>query len=349
MHIYQPLAGVPVPGRGRVAPLPQAGFSLVELMIALTIGLVVSLAVMMGYLAAAQAQRGETDVTRVQESARFAMDLFGRESRNAAFRENAVAPGTVSGGAETFNSAAAGTGAPPGYPNQVTYLNGYNDGAVPTLPDGSTPTIINKGDSIVFRYYGNNASASATVADGTILNCTGVAVAYGNLNEDTLFIARDSTNTVNDPLGEPTLFCSTKLTVGGGGAVTNGAPVPLIPGVESLQILYGEDFFPTPSGPGGSDGIVDHYVPPASLAYSDFSAVRSLMVSMVVRSPTLSGFTAAQTFNHFGVNYAPGNAAPSGDTGSVFNSITVGASASSTADARIRRLYNTMFALRNVL
>jgi type IV pilus assembly protein PilW len=297
----------------------QTGFSLIELMVALAIGLIVSLAVMMGYLGAAQSQRGQTDVTRMQETARFAFDLFGRESRHAAFRNNVVY--SVSSGTQSFGTATGSD----------TFLYGINDATSPTLPSGGTPTVINNGDVITFRYYGMDGATAGT-ADGTILNCMGTGIKYGQVNEDTLYIALDTTNTSNSPSGEPTLYCASRQKTSGTWAAATGSPIALIPGVESMQILYGEDT--------DSDGIVNKYVKADSLSSSDFTKVVAIMVSIVVRSPSASGFTAAQVLNHFGTDYAAGNTAPSGDAGAVFTSPT---------DGRLRRIYSTVFALRNAL
>ena len=299
-------------------PALQAGFSLVELMVSMAIGLIVSLAVMMGYLGATQAQRGQTDLTRLQESARFTFDLFGRESRHVAFRDNSKARAT---GNLSWGTTVASN----------TYLNASNDASSITPSGGTAATVINSGDTIVFRYYGMD-NVGGTAADGTILNCSGAAVRSNDLNEDTLYIARDATNTSTDASGEPTLFCVSRLV--SGGTSTTGAAVPLIAGIESMQILYGEDTN------ANVDGIINHYVPASGLTNTDFTRVIALMVSVVVRSPTRSGFTAAVTLNHFGDDYAPANAAPTGDAGAVFTS---------PADGRIRRVYNSTFALRNAL
>jgi len=323
MHLHRALN---MGATSRMRP-PELGFTLVELMVALAIGLIVSLAVMMGYLGAAQSQRGQTDLSRMQETARFTFDLFGRETRNAAFRTNVgTATSTPTPAPLCFGPVSTCVkGANP-------YLYAWNDNTTLTLKDGSTATVINNGDAVTFRYYGADVASANGTADGTILNCTGTGIATQQTNEDTLYIARDTTNTVNDAAGEPTLFCSSRTLTGG--VWSAAAVVPLIPGVESLQILYGEDT--------NADGIVDHYVPVAGLSSSDLTLVKSLMVSVVVRSPGASGFTAnTQTvFNHFGTDYAPANAAPSGDAGSVFTA---------PADGRLRRVFNTIFAVRNAL
>jgi len=197
--------------------------------------------------------------------------------------------------------------------------------------------VINKGDVITFRYYGmstvdTTTGQPTTTNDGTILNCGGTGVKYGDMNEDTLYIARDSGNTSNDSAGEPTLFCATRVLSGGSWTAGTGTPIALIPGVESMQILYGEDT--------DADGIVNHYVKADALSSTDFTKVVALMVSVVMRSPTASGFTAAQTLNHFGTDYAASNVAPTGDAGAVYTSPT---------DGRLRRIYNTVFAVRNAL
>ena len=152
MRVHQYLSGRGAPAL-RARPR-QAGFSLVELMVALAIGLIVSLAVMIGYLGAAQSQRGQTDLVRLQESARFAFDLFGRETRNAGYANNTI--NTCPSGSPTSCMEGFSTTI-----NSNSMLAGNNDATTPTLPDGSTPTVINNGDTITFRYYG------AQTMDGT--------------------------------------------------------------------------------------------------------------------------------------------------------------------------------------
>jgi hypothetical protein len=223
--------------------------------------------------------------------------------------------------------------------NSNSMLAGNNDATTPTLPDGSTPTVINNGDTITFRYYGAQ-TMDGTAPDGTILNCTGTAIGAQQMAEDTLYIARDPNNTQTDPSGEPTLFCASRIMNTSTNVWTagTGTPVPVIPDVESMQILYGEDF--TGGNPSGPDGVIDHYVPANGLSSPDFTLVNGIMVSIVVRTPGASGFSAAQTMNHFGTVYAPSNTAPTNpqDGGSIFPA---------PGDGRIRRVYNTVFALRN--
>src|SRR5690606_22126939 len=67
-------------------PGRMAGLSLVELMIALALGLVVSGAAIGVFLANQQTYRSTESIGRIQESARVAFELMAREVREAAGR-----------------------------------------------------------------------------------------------------------------------------------------------------------------------------------------------------------------------------------------------------------------------
>ena len=289
----------------------QSGMSLVELMVAITIGMVLAIVAANAYMSASTAQSGQTDLTRIQESARFTFDLFAREARLAGYRNN-----TVSGANWlSFDTAVAAN----------SYVTGTNDASTITVA-GSTATVLNSSDTITFRYYGHdNAAVPPTAADGSIVDCTGTAIRRDQLLAETLFVAADATNN-----NEPTLFCGTVLT-DTAGTILSQSQVPLIPGVESLQILYGEDT--------DGDGVINRYVPIGSV--TSLGGIKAIWVSAVIRSPG-SSLPAPQTttFNHFGLTYAPGNSAPTGDAGSVFTSPN---------DSRPRRVLSTIAGLRNNL
>jgi type IV pilus assembly protein PilW len=289
----------------------QQGMSLVELMVAITIGLVLAIVATNAYMSASTAQSSQTDLTRIQESARFTFDLVAREARLAGYRNN-TAPGAAW---LSFDTAVAAN----------SYITGGNDATTVTVA-GATTAVLNASDVITFRYYGHdNSAVPPTAADDSILNCQGTSIRRDQLLSETLFVAADATNN-----NEPTLYCGTVLT-NTAGTVLSQAQVPLIPGVESLQILYGEDT--------DGDGVINRYVPIGSI--TDLGGIKAIWVSAVIRSPGNS-LPAPQTqvFNHFGVTYAPGNTAPAGDAGSVFTG---------PSDSRARRVISTVAALRNNL
>lgn len=61
----------------------QTGFSLVELMIAITLGLIVLLAVGSIYIGSRQTYRVQEDNARIQEAGRYALEVIGRSIRQA--------------------------------------------------------------------------------------------------------------------------------------------------------------------------------------------------------------------------------------------------------------------------
>ena len=304
--------------RGIRAPRASRGLSLVELMIAMTIGLIILMAVSTGYLSGLAMQRTHTDVSHLQESGRFAFELLARAARHAGYRNTyAVYPATATGGvpSEFCSTGALGS--------QILAVNdpATIDPGSATLT-GATVTILNRSDVLRVRYFGED-NAAGTAADGSVLDCLGNAVRRGGNSsvpvEDTLYVATDSTTDPSNP--QPALYCRNSTTGGNG--------TPLIPGVESMQILYGEDI--------DADGRVDRYLPYSLVSNPD--NVYTVMVSLVLASPNAVATTRlARTFNHFGTDYAAGNTAPTGDTGSVYVA---------AADGKIRLQVSTSFGLRN--
>lgn len=284
------------------------GISLIELMIAMTIGLLIALGVTQAYLSGLGTQRAQTDVSRAQESGRFAFEILARSLRKAGYR-NPKAVG------QPFCDGTDST--PPAMPRLVFLNDPSAIDATTSNLSGSSSTIANLSDVIRVRYYGEGVVGGA--ADGTMVDCLGNAIAANTLQEDTIYIANDAGNG-----NEPTLYCY---------ASNSGRAEPLIPGVESLQLLYGDDT--------DGDGSINRYVTAANATNPNH--IRSVMVSVITRT---AGTTNAvdlsqQIFNHFGTDYAPGNAAPSGDAGSVFTT-------SSPSDGRIRQHSTTVIALRNL-
>lgn len=77
-------AGIRVPGSAA-----QRGFSLVELMISMTLGLILLIALAYFFLGSRQLNRTHDDVSRMQESGRHALETLGRAIRQAGYRSDA--------------------------------------------------------------------------------------------------------------------------------------------------------------------------------------------------------------------------------------------------------------------
>lgn len=301
---------------GTRQPSRDSGFTLIELLISMTIGLLIALVVTQAYLSSLTTQRSQTDQTRLNESARFAFDLIGKEIRRAGYRNVfAPYPSTYNPKTHAQDFCATATGGP--------LLAAANDTSAidPSTANfsGSTANTLNKSDVIRARFYGED-NATGTAAEGSVLDCQGNTVRRSTLVEDTLYIAADAANN-----NEPTLFCNTSNTV-------NPGTVALVPGVETMQILYGEDT--------NNDGIINRYVPSASV--TNWNNILSIRVGLVVRTPNAvsNDASASKKYNLFGAAYAPSDTAPSGDAGSVYTSPNPG-------DRRVRLMFTTEFALRN--
>jgi type IV pilus assembly protein PilW len=81
-------------------PREQKGFGLIELMISITLGILLSTAVIQVFLATNSSSKVQDSIAVIQENARFAMRLLAREIRMAGYM------GCSSVGAAKFNSIA---------------------------------------------------------------------------------------------------------------------------------------------------------------------------------------------------------------------------------------------------
>ncbi len=291
--------------------LPQLGVSLVELMIALAIGLVVSLVATTGYLSGLKVQSTETDTARVDESARFGFMLLGNEIKKAGFHDQNKGLGSP------FMSA-----------DSVVAVDGQN----------GTLAANNFSDSLTVSYYGENdfAQPATDTADGRILDCLGNAISRDMRVTENLYVADDPDN-----VNEPTLYCAVTYfpgavaghaaapacdgaAVGAGGSVVC-TPVPLIPGVESMKLVYGEFT-------GGKTIMVNRYVPMSDV--TNRGNILSVMVSLVVRTANgntkINLDTAAKDISHFGGNF-----------------VGAGFQYTPPVDGRMRFPFSTTIAVRN--
>lgn len=74
-----------MPTTPRSTYLKQAGFSMVELMVALVLGLFVTTAVLQTFVGAKQAYEFQQEFSRIQENGRFAMGFLSRDIRGADY------------------------------------------------------------------------------------------------------------------------------------------------------------------------------------------------------------------------------------------------------------------------
>lgn len=189
-------------------PGTRRGFSLIELMVAITIGLLITIVIGNLFLGTKQNYRAQDDTSRIQENVRYSAQVLGRTLRLAGYRAD-------------WNQSydqVFGAG--------VTPIGGTdNDGA-------------NASDTILARFQGSGTGASVAGcvaantcagADGTVLDCLGNRI--DRQMGTTRFVENRFQVRTPGANGGPALFCS----------LDSGATwTEIVPDVENMQILYGE-------------------------------------------------------------------------------------------------------------
>jgi type IV pilus assembly protein PilW len=297
-------------------PVRQGGFNLVELMVALVIGLVVSLVATVAYITGIETQSAQNDMAREDEAARFAMMLLTAELGKAGFRNtDGNFPGLRFGSAQ----------------GAVVPLTFPVDGIDGTSVDN------NFSDTLIVTFYGENdfASPALNTADGRILDCLGNAVQRNTRVVERLYVANDAANA-----DEPSLFCKPFYFVGVGAAAPVCATeanadgsvscpeVPLIPGVEVMKLVYGEDT--------DDDGVANRYVTVGRVINKE--QVLNVKPALIVRttgSANINPDNAAKTIDLLGASFVPAGT----DKGFAF---------AVPADGRYHFPYSTTIALRNI-
>jgi len=240
----------------------QAGLSLIELMVAMTLGLMIS--VSLGYImmGSQTTYRTQDASARVQDTGRFALDFIGRNLRMAGRTD--ITP----------LSADARVGLPAG----TVPITGANGDGVP--------------DSLTVRYQLSNLNG-VDVEDGNgnggatsplaLANLTAIPglpsvcgssgdkeCKYGTVVNIISLVAGTATT-------EPQLQC-----LGNG----SGTSEPFAEGVEDLQFLYGVD--------STGDDTVDSW----SDAPGDWTQIVAVQVCILVRSTSNGVVSAAQTYRN---------------------------------------------------
>ncbi|ABD70377.1 putative transmembrane protein [Rhodoferax ferrireducens T118] len=327
----------------------QRGLTLVELLVALGLGLLVVVIAATALLLGQQGYRSVDTTTQLRDRERFAADLLARVIIQTGYQD-------LGAGSVSLRSTAKLLGNDPepdiyGWNNAIykdpddlvlststKITNGNRPGAC-TVNDTSCK---NGSDVLVVRYQGVNSPTDATKPDNTMINCMGLGEAgltNGDLNDraSSIFHVTRGTN------GEPSLSCSYYNFATGAWVASQ----PMIEGVESFQVLFGTDGV-TPltaaSAAATQDTVADRWLRADQLTVAGNTAatrenwrrVRAVRVGLVLRGPVGSAEQAyADPFTPLGPKYASPD-----DTGS---------SLSVAADRRLRLQSTFTVHLRNDL
>jgi type IV pilus assembly protein PilW len=333
----------------------QRGMSLTEVLVALTISLILILGVGQIYIGSRQTYRIQDAQSRLQENARYALDVLTRSIREAGFLgcSSAVAvTNTLNTPTAYFYNLAVGIQGAEWTAGAATTTTATN--WTPTLDASITSPMAGK-DVITIR----GATAGAVNVTATMAsNTADVTVAANNIAQCELVMVSDCTRasffqvtsaTASTSLAHATGTCATPgnaatdlgkaydfsalitpvattsyyLGTGASGEPSlwrrlgANAAEELVEGIEDMQILYGVD-----SLPATADFIPDQYLTANNV--TDWSRVVSVRLNLLARTAEDNLAATQQTYS--------------------FNGAAVTA-----PDLRLRRVFTTTIGLRNRL
>ena len=316
--------------------LRQKGFSLIELMVSLTIGLVIMLAVISAYLGAAGAGRTAEAIGRMNEDAQTALTILSQQMRMAGVNPSQTDRGTgttlnVRGNSMPLHNTLTNAFAIRGC--DVTFSNIASSATTLGLTCGHTASSTGP-DSISIAYEADRYNTVPTSGAFVPTDCMGSGITpttatYTPASTTTLatatiyeaenrFYIGTSTVIVN-----PTLYCKGRATSVG---------QPLIENIDNLQLRYGtSDPNSTPTKVLGylSANEVDTetasgFLTGAAGSVTRWNAVKTVRICVIARSenPVMETNAMAQYRDCSGALITP-------------------------TDKRLRRAYTTTVILRN--
>lgn len=336
---------------GQAQHTKQKGYTIVEFMVAMTIGLFLLGGIGIVFISSKQTYRMQDSLWQLQDNNRFAMEFLIKDLRMASFRGcngNSVTPVNTLNNATDFNYdfmvglqgfEASASGWLPALPLEISSI---------TLPPSAESDIVTirralePGVGVTAPFMNNNSAALhvdagnglnqfdiVMVSDcsaaailqisnanpgtsGTIAHNTGVGTP-GNATSDLGKIFREDAEIMK--LVTVSYFVASDTAAAGSRSlwrkVADGDPEELAAGVEGMQILYGEDT--------DNDRSVNRYV--AADEVADMSQVVSLKLSLLM--VTADNITSsAQPYTFGGATVTP-------------------------VDRKLRRVFTTVVNLRN--
>jgi type IV pilus assembly protein PilW len=242
----------------------QSGVSLVEIMVALTAGLLLTVTVGQIYLANKQTYRLQEAQSRLQEDGRYALDILTRNIRLAGYKTIPWSTGTAA------FPKAAGTGTTvPDFGKAGQIVTGlYGSAAAPAT------------DKLSVRFQG--ASDAAGTPDETVLDCSGHKLGASVLAVNTLAV-----DTAENELECTATNLTTNPTTGG--TLTQ----PALSGFGNFQVWYGVDT--------DADRTANQYV--TASAVTNWADVVSVRISFELVSGEDNITVAPETYTFNGRSY----------------------------------------------
>ncbi|WP_319633298.1 PilW family protein [Janthinobacterium violaceinigrum] len=216
------------------------GMSLVELLVALSLGALLMLAASAMLLAASGSYGDQSASARLDDNGRYALDAIARAVRQTAY--------------VNWDSSAAPVAHADYDSANVAGLDAHSLGKNSEGISGALPDAVHGSDVLALRYYGAGKEEGG---DGSVLNCAGFGVGAAQTEAQrgwSIFYVAQGAD------GEGELRCKYR------GANGWGADA-VIRGVDGFQVLYGLDTDTPP------DGVANRYVNASALDAYDAALV----------------------------------------------------------------------------
>lgn len=294
----------------------QRGFTLVELLVTVTLGLLVIAGIGQIYTAAKRSYDIQTSLARLQDAGRYAVDVITQDVRRAGYwgltnmraNPNGIPTGEVAPPNNTCNGNAWGRmvkqsifGINDGTGNYTCIASAWRRGDVLSVRYADPRTVVTFNPNLL---YVRTAPRQASIVWG---NPAGAPAAVGGLTLN---------NTVTDPIfSDHALTAHAYYVRNSTDAICNGAPIPalareelvanglpqaaeLVLGVEHLQFQFGIDTAPA----NAPDRSVNQYVNAG--AGTNWDRVVSVRFWILVRDECPeTGYTNTATYAMGDINY----------------------------------------------
>lgn len=316
----------------------QAGLTLLELLVAMTLGLLIVLAAAAALLVSRQGFFAVDAASQLRDNARYAQSIVQRVGVQAGFKNiNMLVPPPPEDPANPFEPSVFG----------INNAKRSTSTAWDASSTWGTSDAGKNSDILVLRAHVSTTTGEVgSPSDGSMIDCLGEAPPVTSELDGGFF---NILHVQASSAGEPALMC-TRAAAGGGFEAQ-----PLVQGVESFQVLYGVDnVVPNTAPTGATDSVPDRYLRADQLTvtgndaatYANWRRVRSLRIGMVLRSqPGSAVDTASQTFYPLGTS----RSSASGAIGSAFAHATndPGTVFTPPVDRRLRQVVTFTVHLRN--
>lgn len=239
----------------------QGGFSLVELMIAITLGMVLMGAALQFIVSTRQTYDINDDVARIQENGRIALDIIVNDLQFAGYRTPLNGDGKI----PNFFLMDCTTGA---------------NSADACLRDGELiTTTVNRSDRLAIQF-------DPPPDDGTETDCLGNAIGASTLLVNVYTIVPS----LNDGRLINSLHCQGFNA--DTGAWISATSQPLVDGIDSMQVLYRVT---TPGTTTSND--LYRYISSDQITPADWPYITAARVALLVSNGLVEGSAEAQIRN----------------------------------------------------